>query len=79
MENSVLVQEAEGLWEAKSQCLLPPVENRSQQRVWDTGISDKLYDVFFNMVDDPATKAQLLATATKGLGAVCITCLSPWN
>ena len=25
------VQEAEGLWEAKSQCLLPPVENKSQQ------------------------------------------------
>ena len=46
-----LVQKAEGLWGSKSQCLLPPVENRSQQRVWDTvtGIFDKLYDDLFNM------------------------------
>ena len=64
-----LVQEAEGLWESKSQCLLPPVENRSQQQVWDTGISDKLHDDIFNMADDSAMKARLLATATKESGA----------
>ena len=35
----------------------------------DTGISDRLYDNLFNMADDPAMKAQLLATATKESGA----------
>lgn len=64
-----LVLEAEELWKAKSDSLLPPLEFRGRQKVWDVGISDKIYDDLFNAAADPASKARLLAVATKESGA----------
>ena len=41
-----LVLEAEELWKAKSDSLLPPLEFRGRQKVWDVGILTRFMTIF---------------------------------